>query len=48
MEIAKHLVIDNLVTIGDELCVAEHLVVSNEIVRVEILAYVSEELHIFF
>ena len=46
MDIAEHLVMDDLVTIGDELCGGEHLVVSNEIASIEILAYVSEELHI--
>ena len=32
MEIAKHLVMGDLVAIGDELCVVEHLVVSLECV----------------
>ena len=27
MEIAEHLVMDDLVALGDELCIAEHLVV---------------------
>ena len=40
MEIANHLVMDDPVVVGDELCVVEHLVVSNEMVDVEILAYV--------
>ena len=43
MEIAKHLVMDDLVSIGDELCVVENLVVSNEMVGVESLAYVAKD-----
>ena len=46
MEIVEHLVVDDLVVVGGELCVVGHLVVSNEMVGVEILTYVSEELHI--
>ena len=46
MEIAEHLVVDDLVAIGGDLCVAEHLVVSNEIARVVSLACVDGDLHI--
>ena len=31
MEIAEHLVMDDPITVGGELCIIEHLVVSNEI-----------------
>ena len=41
MEIAEHLVIDDPVVVGGELCVVEHLVVSNEIVGVASLACVD-------
>ena len=46
MEIAEHLVIDDLVVVGGELCVAEHLVVSNEIAGVVSLACVDVNLHV--
>ena len=46
MEIAEHLVMGDLVAIGGEFYVVEHLVVSNAMVGVEILAYIAEELHI--
>ena len=46
MEIVEHLVMDDLVAIGDELCVVENLLVRNKIFGVESLAYVVEELHI--
>ena len=46
MEIVENLVMDDLVVVGDELCVAEHLVVSNEIASVVSLACVDGDLHI--
>jgi len=46
MDIVEHLVMDDLVVVGDKLCVSEHLVVSNEIAGIESLAYLFEELHI--
>ena len=46
MEITEHLILDDLVTIGDELYVAENFFMYNEINDVESLAYVAEELHI--
>ena len=46
MEIVEHLVVDDLVAIGGDLYVAEHLVVSNEIARVVILACVDGDLHV--
>ena len=39
-EITENLVMDDLFVVGDELCIAEHLVVSNDMVGVECLAYV--------
>ena len=45
MEIAEHLVVDDLVVVGDELYVVEHLVVRNEIVGVVSLACVYGDLH---
>ena len=45
MEIIEHLVVDDLVSFGGELCVVEHLVVSNEMVGVEILACIDGDLH---
>ena len=46
MEIAKHLVMDDLVFVGDELYIAKHLVVSNDIFGVVSLACVDGDLHI--
>ena len=46
MEIAEHLVIDDPVVVGGELCAAEHLVVSNEISGVVSLACVDGDLHV--
>ena len=46
MEIVEHLVMDDLVAIGGELCIAKHLVVNNEIVGVMSLACVYGDLHI--
>ena len=46
MEIVEHLVIDDSVVVGGELCVAEHLVVRNETTSVGSLAYVAEGFHI--
>ena len=46
MEIAEHLVMDDLVVVGEALYVVEHLVVSNEIVGVESLACVDGDLHV--
>ena len=46
MEIAEHLVMDDLVVFGDELCVAKHLVVRNEIAGVVSLACVDGNLHV--
>lgn len=46
MEIVEHLVMDDLVAIGDELCVAKHPVVSNEIIGIVSLARVNGDLHI--
>ena len=48
MEIVEHLVIDVLVVVGGELCVVEHLVVSNEIVGFASLACVDGYLHVVF
>ena len=46
MEIAKNLVMDDLVVVGDELCIAKHLVVKNESVGIVILACFDEDLHV--
>lgn len=46
MEIVEHSVVDDLVVVGDDLYVAEHLVVSNEIAGVVSLEYVTMKLHI--
>ena len=46
MEIAKHLVMDDPVAVGGELCVVEHLVVSNEIVGIASFACVDGDLHV--
>ena len=46
MKIIEHLVMDDLVVVGDELCVVEHLVVSNEIVGIASLACVDGDLHV--
>ena len=46
MEIVENFVVDDLVVVGDELCVAEHLVVSNEISGVVSLACVDGDIHI--
>ena len=46
MEIVEHLVMDDPVVVGDELCVVEHLFVSNEIFGVVILACVNGNIHV--
>ena len=46
MEVVENLVIDDLVVVGGKLCVAGHLVVSNEIARVVRLACVDGDLHV--
>ena len=46
MEIAEHLVVDDLVVVADVLYVAEHLVVSNEIASVVSLTCVDGDLHV--
>lgn len=46
MEIVEHLVVDNLVDVGGELHVVEHLFVRNEISSVMNLACVDGDLHI--
>ena len=46
MKIIEHLVVDDLDDVGDELCVAKHLVVRNEMASVVSLACVDENLHI--
>ena len=46
MEIAEHLVMDDLVAVGDELCIVEHLFVSNEIVGVVSFAFMDGDLHV--
>ena len=46
MEIAEHLVVDDLIVVSGDLYVVEHLVVSNEIDGVVILACVDGDLHI--
>ena len=46
MVIAEHLVMDDRVAVGGELCVVEHLVVSNQIVGVVSLACVDGNLHV--
>ena len=46
MEIAEHLVMDDLVAIGGDLYVAEHLVVSNETTSIVILECVDGDLYI--
>ena len=46
MEIVEHLVVADLVFVGDELYVAEHLFVRNEILVVVSLACVDGYLHI--
>ena len=46
MEIVENLVMDDLVVVGYELCIAEHLVVSNEIVGVVSLECVDGDLHV--
>ena len=46
MEILEHLLMDDLVAICGELCIAKHLVVNNEIASVVSLACVDGDLHI--
>lgn len=46
MEIVEHLVVNDLVVVGGDLYVVEHLVVSNEIVGVVSLVCVDGDLHI--
>ena len=46
-QLVEHLVMDDLISIGGELCAAENLVVSNEIVGVVIFACVDGDLHVF-
>ena len=46
MEIVERSVVDDLDGVGDELCVAEHLVVRNETAGVVILACIDGDLHI--
>ena len=46
MEIVECLVMDDSVVIGGELCIAEHLVVRNEIVSVVSLECVDRDLHV--
>ena len=46
MEIAENLVMDDPIAVGDEFCVAKHVVVRNDIARVVILACVDRDLHI--
>ena len=46
MKIVEHLFMNDLVVVGDELCVAEHVVVRNEIASVVILTCVDKDLHI--
>ena len=46
MEIIEHLVMDDLLVVGNELCIAKHLVVSNEITDVVSLACVLGDLHV--
>ena len=45
-QLVEHLVVDDLIAIGGKLCVAEHLVVSNEIAGVVSLACVDGNLHV--
>ena len=47
MEIIEHLVMDNQVVVGDELHVAEHFFVSNEIAGVGSFGCVGDGFHIF-
>ena len=47
METTEHLVMDDLVDVGGDLYVVEHLVVSNEIASVMSLACVDGDLHVF-
>ena len=46
MEIEKHLVIDDLIVVGGELCATKHLVVSNEIAGVASFSCVDGDLHV--
>ena len=46
MEIVEHLVMDDLVVVGNKLSIAEHLVVSNKIARVVSLACVDGDFHV--
>lgn len=46
IEIIEHLIMDDPVAIGGELCVVEHLFVSNEIASVVSLACVDGDLYI--
>ena len=45
-QLVEHLVVDDPITIGGELFVAKHLVVSNEIVGVVSLACFDGDLHV--
>ena len=45
-QLVEHLVMDDLIAIGGELCVADHLVVSHEIASVVSLACVDGNLHV--
>ena len=46
MEIVEHLVVDDLVVVGDELCVVKHLVVSNEVASVVSMECVHGDLRV--
>ena len=46
MEIVEHLVMDDLVAVGDKLCIVENLVVSNEITGDVSLACFYGNLHV--
>ena len=46
MEIAEHLVVDDQVAVGGELCIAKHLVMSNEIAGIVSLACFNGDLHV--
>lgn len=46
MDIVEHSVMDDLVVVSDDLYVAKHLVMSNEMVGVESLGCVDGDLHI--
>ena len=46
MEIAEHLVMDDLIVVGDELCIKKNLFVNNENAGIVSLTCADEDLHV--